>query len=54
MHMPEFSPSICRQHNYVLQVSLAVAATGNRVFFIFARLHQEDEDSLDGRNVEYS
>lgn len=44
--MSEFL-NICKQYDYAFQVSLAVAATGNRILFIFARLDQGDENSLD-------
>lgn len=45
---------ICKQYDYALQISLAITATGNFIFFIFARLDYENQNSLDGWNIEYS
>lgn len=39
--MPE-SLTIYKQYDYALQISLAIVATGNCIFFIFARLDQGD------------
>lgn len=52
--MPE-SLSIREQHNYVLQISLAITVIRNRVFSTVAQFDQGNQISLDGWNVvEYS